>query len=239
MYSGLALDQLEAHLDTLLGLAYSVSVFTDWKEARRTQLLLKRRVGAAGADDPDELFGARRAAVPRHPIIELAADNCTEQLGLPGPWHERLPHFRLEFTPSVGEELQSEYFVPRARAGEAVALLRGLAPLLSPVLQISELRSVAADELWLSPAYGRDSVGFHFTWINDWPAVRAVLPRLEAALAPLGARPHWGKLFTIEPATVQAAYPRLGDFRRLAAQLDPAMTFRNAFVDRYVFEAPQ
>lgn len=235
MYEGLALDQLAAQIDAILGMAYSVSIFTDWRDARRTQVLLKRRVSP---DDPGaaeaELFGAPRATGPRHPIADLPADNCTEQLGVPGPWHERLPHFRLEFTPSVGVELQSEYFVPRARAGEAVAVLRSLAPQLASILQISELRSIAADELWLSPCYRRASVGLHFTWIKDWAAVRAVLPHVEAALLPLEARPHWGKLFTLDPAAIRPAYERLPDFQQLMRRYDPRGKFRNPFIESYL-----
>lgn len=236
VYEGLPLDLVEAQFDVVLGSAYSVSVFTDWCSDARTQLFLKERV-AAGSDDPiaRELFGATLATGRRHPIGELSAESCTEQQGIVGPWNERLPHFRLEFTPSAGEELQSEYFVPRARAGEAVAILRALGPRVAPLLLVSEIRTIAADNLWMSPCYGQDCVGLHFTWKKDWPAVRALLPLIEARLAPLEVRPHWGKLFTMEPAEVQARYARLPDFRRLAESLDPAGKLRNPFVERYIF----
>lgn len=233
MYEGLTLDRVEADLEAIMGLAYSVSVFTDWCNDARTQLLVKRR--AADAPCEGELFGARPAREPRHPILERPADNCTQQLGVAGPWNERLPHFRLEFTPSAGEELQSEYFVPRARAAEAVRLMRELGPQIAPHLQISELRSIAADDLWMSPCYRQDSVGVHFTWVKDWPAVRGLLPLLEARLAPLGARPHWGKLFVTPPAELRERCERLPEFRRLAQELDPEGKLRNPFVDAYIF----
>jgi xylitol oxidase len=162
--------------------------------------------------------------------MSMPADNCTAQLGVPGPWHERLPHFRAEFTPSSGEELQSEYLLPRADAAEALRALDGLREAVAPVLQVCEVRTVAADEQWLSPSHGRDTVALHFTWIADAAAVLPVVGRVEEALAPLGARPHWGKVFTVPAAALRELYPRLGDFRTLAEALDPAGTFRNAFV---------
>jgi xylitol oxidase len=156
----------------------------------------------------------------------------TEQLGLIGPWHERLPHFRAAFTPSAGEELQTEYFVPRHSAREALAAIRPLGAVLAPLLQVSELRTFAADDLWLSGAHDRDVLGLHFTWFRDWDGVHAVLPQLEAALAPYAARPHWGKCFTTGPDVIESLYPRLGDFRRLRDEVDPDDVCGNRFLDR-------
>jgi xylitol oxidase len=161
----------------------------------------------------------------------MPADPVTQQLGVPGPWHERLPHFRPGYTPSSGEELQSEYLVPRGRAVEALAALNPIADLIASVLQIAEIRTVAADEEWLSPAYQRDSAAFHFTWRKDPAAVTPVLAAIEERLAPFGARPHWGKLFVMEPT---ALYPRLPDFRKLLTRYDPAGKFRNDFISRNV-----
>jgi len=159
---------------------------------------------------------------------------CTGQLGVPGRWHERLPHFRPEFTPSAGDELQSEYLLPRAHATDALAALLTVAGRLAPVIRTSEIRTIAADDLWLSPAYQRDSVGFHFTWIKDWAAVAPAVALVEERLAPLRARPHWGKLFGISPEVLRGLYPRLDDFRRLMHRHDPAGKFRNDLLDRYV-----
>ena len=163
----------------------------------------------------------------------MAATQATQQGGVPGPWHERLPHFRLGFTPSNGVELQSEYLLPRDAAAAAFAAMAGLGDLLAPVLQISEIRTVAGDGAWMSPCYGRDTVAIHFTWILDPDAVRPVVAAIEAQLTPLGARPHWGKVFSTPPQTVRALYPRWADFRALAGSLDPAGKFRNAFTDTY------
>jgi xylitol oxidase len=161
----------------------------------------------------------------------MPAGFCTQQGGIPGPWHERLPHFRPEFTPSAGEELQTEFLLPREQAPEAIGALLALGDRIAPVLQVSEIRTVAADDLWLSPSYGRDSVAFHFTWVKDAAAVTPVVGAIEEALLPLDARPHWGKVFTVEPAQVIGRYERAEDFRRLMDEFDPAGKFRNAYIE--------
>jgi xylitol oxidase len=163
----------------------------------------------------------------------MPAENCTEQLGVPGPWHARLPHFRLEFTPSSGEELQSEYFVARADASDALRALASVASVVAPVLQVGEVRGIAADDLWLSPAFGGDVVAIHFTWVPDVPAVLPALRAVEERLAAFGARPHWGKVFTTPAATVRSLYPRLADAAALARRFDPHGVFSNSFVDEY------
>lgn len=160
--------------------------------------------------------------------------NCSEQLGVPGPWYERLPHFRMEFTPSAGNELQSEYFVPRRHAVEAMRTLGKLRDRIAPLLFISEIRTIASDTYWMSPCYRQDSVGLHFTWKPDWENVRQLLPLIERELEPFGARPHWAKLFTMEPEMIQARYERLADFRQLLLRYDPIGKFRNTFLDHYI-----
>ncbi|WP_434741527.1 FAD-binding protein [Micromonospora sp. SH-82] len=220
------LDEVTEQADEVFGAAYSVSVFTDWSSGEAV-VWLKRRTDRPAGD----WAGGRAATEPLHPVPELPADNCTAQLGVPGPWHERLPHFRPDHVPGSSGELQSEYYLPRDRTAEAVTALRRLAPTLAPVLQISELRTVRADDLWLSPAYGRDSTTIHFTWETDPVGVAPAIRAVEAALLPLGARPHWGKLTAADPAHIVATYPRAADFSELTAALDPTGTFRNAFLD--------
>jgi xylitol oxidase len=148
---------------------------------------------------------------------------------VPGPWHERLPHFRAAHTPSSGDELQSEYFVPRRHLVAAIEALDGIRDRIAPVLQVSEIRTVAADEHWLSPAYHRDSAAIHFTWVPDAAAVTALLPAIEERLAPLHPRPHWAKLFGPHCADAVRHYERLPDFRRLHARHDPTGKFANDF----------
>ena len=235
VYEDLPFEQVTRHFDEIMASAYSVSLFSDWRAPLIRQAWLKRRADAAdGWTAQPRWMGGRLADGPRHPVPGMPPVHCTEQLGVPGPWHERLPHFRPEFTPSNGDELQSEFLLPRAAAIEGLDALRSIAAALAPVVQITEIRTVAPDELWLSPSYRRDTVAFHFTWINDWPAVEPVLARVEAGLAPLHARPHWGKLFVTAPRAVRELYPRLDDFRRLAGRYDPAGKFRNDLLDRYV-----
>lgn len=224
---GAAVDEL-VDLDQVLGSAYSVSLFTDWAGDTVPQVWVKQR---ADADLPD-LAPARRADGAVHMISGADTGAVTRQGGVPGPWHERLPHFRADRTPSQGEELQTEYFVPREAAAEAFRGLRARADLMAPLLLTSEVRTVAADDLWLSGAYERDAVALHFTWRRDWDGVHAVLPVLEELLVPLGARPHWGKCFTVDRSALDAAYPRLDDFRALRARVDPAGVFGNAWLDR-------
>jgi xylitol oxidase len=234
VYERLTLGQLEAHYDAITSAAYSVSLFTDWSGPSINQVWVKALAAGGVAEAAPELFGARLVPARRHPIAELPSDNCTEQ-GSAGPWHERLPHFKLEFTPSRGDELQSEYFVPRRHALAAIRALAAMSAAITPLLYISELRTIAADQLWMSTSYGQDSVALHFTWKQDWPAVRELLPAIEAQLAPFGARPHWGKLFTMAPEALQARYQRLADFRELLGFYDPQGKFRNAFLDTYIF----
>ena len=235
VYENLPHEQLYEHLTDIFASAYSVSLFTDWRSPRIRQVWLKQRAGEYDPPTPGtRWYGALAADGPRHPVPGLPAANSTRQLGVPGPWHERLPHFRLDFTPSAGDELQSEYLLPQRLAAGALRAIASIGDRVAPVLRISEIRTVAADDLWLSPSYRQDSMAIHFTWINDVPAVMPVLATVEDRLAPFGARPHWGKLFTTSPAAVSRLYDRLPDFQRLLRSLDPDGKFRNKFIDTYV-----
>jgi xylitol oxidase len=236
VFEGLDWEQVLENFDVLTSSAYSVSLFTDWSGPTVGHAWLKNRTDQAvlPAGLPDFVAGTP-ATQARHPLPGVSGSNCTQQLGVPGPWSDRLAHFRMEFTPSKGDELQSEYLIPREHAIEALRTMRGLSEIVTPLLLIGEIRTIAADELWLSPNYGRDGIGLHFTWRQDEPAVKAILRLLEAELAPFGARPHWGKLFHAGAAGLAPLYPRFADFTALAGRLDPAGKFRNAFLDRTVF----
>ncbi|WP_163542702.1 FAD-binding protein [Occultella kanbiaonis] len=221
-------EDLLGDFDAITSAAQSVSVFTRFGDIAG-RVWMKSRDAA----EPVAPWGVP-ATVEQHPIDGLDAVNCTAQLGRPGPWYDRLPHFRMGFTPSVGAEIQSEYLVPRAHAVAAITALRGLGEAMAPVLQVSEIRTVAADDLWLSAAEGGDRVAFHLTFAREPDAVRALLPRIEDALDPFDARPHWGKWFTTGPGRLETLYPRLGDFAELAGRLDPQGCFRNDYLDRTV-----
>ncbi|KPI24734.1 Alditol oxidase [Actinobacteria bacterium OV320] len=223
-FTELPLDGLD--FETVAGAAYSVSLFTDWGAPGFRQVWLKRRTDEPLADFP----WATPAVEALHPVPGMPAVNCTEQFGVPGPWHERLPHFRAEFTPSSGNELQSEYLLARRHATEALYAIDGIRQTVAPVLQVCEVRTVAADEQWLSPSYGRDTVALHFTWVEDTAAVLPVVRAVEAALEPFEPRPHWGKVFEMPADVIRGRYPRIDDFTALARVLDPAGKFTNAFV---------
>ena len=233
LYTDLPFTALVENFEAISGAAYSVSCFTPWRDDTIAFVWLKNLAGKA--PPAGDFFGAKPATRPWHPIPSMDPAPCTEQMGIPGPWYQRLPHFRMEFQPSAGAELQSEYFVPRRDAAAALTALHAAQEQFAGPLMVSEIRTMAADEFWLSHNYRQDCVAFHFTWYQDWPAVSRALDAIEAALAPLKPRPHWGKLFTMPKATLQSRYERLGDFRALAAKHDPNGKFRNAFVDEYVF----
>jgi xylitol oxidase len=238
VYEDLDVAVFAERFDEIATMAESVSFFSEWRAGVIEQVWLKSRVrDGQRIELPPDLYGAVRATVERHPMRRLPADNCTPQLGVPGPWHERMPHFRMGFNPSAGDELQSEYLVAHEHAVEAFMALNAMRDRLAPLILVSEVRTIAADDLWLSPAVGRASVALHFTWVPDWPAVRALIPAVEAVLEPFDPRPHWGKLFTMDPAVVRSRYERMGDFIDLASAFDPEGKLLNDLLRRVLFSA--
>lgn len=236
VYENLPMNTWKEHFDAIESAAYSVSLFTDWRKPAFSEVWLKSRVeDGKEFHAPEEFFGAKLATKNLHPIAELSAENCTEQMGVPGPWYERLPHFRMGFTPSAGKELQTEYFVPRQHAVEAVMAVERLHERVSPLLLITEIRTIAADDLWMSPCHKQDSVTIHFTWKPEWPAVRQLLPVIEKELAAFQARPHWAKLFTTSPAVLRSLYEKMPEFVALSRKYDLSGKFRNEFLDRNIF----
>jgi len=263
VYENLPLDVLDDHFTDLMTSGYSVSLFTDWQAPRLTQLWIKQlaaavppaavppaavppaavppaavppaaAVAAVPAVTRAPWFTATPAPAARHPVPGASPDACTQQLGVPGRWYDRLPHFRPGFRPSAGDELQSEYLLPVAHAVPALHALDQIRDRLAPVLQICEIRLVAADRLWLSTSYRQDSVAVHFTWIADPARVLPVVGQVEQALAPFTPRPHWGKIFTTPAEDLRARYERLPAFLDLIRSFDPSGKFRNAYTDRYL-----
>ena len=232
VYQDLPFSELEQSFAAVMGAGYSVSLFTDWQEGRVNQVWIKRRIEAGLAPTPPtpRFFGARLATEKLHPLPDQPASACTDQSQTPGPWYDRLPHFKLAFQPSRGDELQSEYFVPMEHGYAALRAVERLRERLAPLLYISEVRAVAADDLWMSMHFRRPSLGFHFTWKLAWDAVLVVLPEIEAALAPFGARPHWGKVFTMNREQIRPLYPKLPDFKALAQEFDPRGKFLNEYL---------
>jgi alditol oxidase len=236
VYENLPFSELKDHFDAIESSGYSVSLFTDWQEPRVNEVWIKSRLeeGQEFHATP-EFFRAKLATRNLHPIATLSAENCTEQMGVPGPWYERLPHFRMGFTPSAGKELQSEYFVPRQHAVEAILAVERLHDQVSPALLITEIRAITADNLWMSPCYKQDCVTIHFTWKPDWTSVSKLLPVIENELAPFDARPHWGKLFTTSPAELRRIYKKMPEFVDLSKRYDPQGKFRNEYLNRNIF----
>jgi xylitol oxidase len=228
VYSGVPWDAVLDDLDGVTGSAYSVSVFARWTD-EVVSVIRKTRLGPTTEPDlPDTWRGGSRLLAPM--IID--ADNWTEQNGIAGAWLHRLPHFRLDATPSVGDEIQTEYFVPREHGAAALHAVRRLAGRIDPHLVITELRTMTADQLWLSGAYDRATLAIHFTWLPHPDAVAALLPDIESALEPFGARPHWGKWHRFDAQRLAGVHPRIDDARELFERLDPEGVFSNAHLER-------
>ena len=236
VYENLSFDQLKNHFDEILSAGYSVSLFTDWQNQNCSEVWIKSRV-AEGIPFgwKDDFFGAKAATKNLHPIITLSAENCTEQMGVPGPWYDRLPHFRMGFTPSSGKELQAEYFVPYRHGMEAILAIGRLAKQVGPQLFISEIRTIAADNLWMSPCYKEPCMTIHFTWKQNWPEVSKLLVIVEKELEPFNPKPHWGKLFMMSPKKLQSRYEKLAAFKQMINHYDPNGKFRNKFLDTNIY----
>jgi xylitol oxidase len=224
------------NFDDIMSAGYSVSAFTTWRDEQVSEVWVKRRAADGDWRPGAEWFGATPAPRDRHPIVSMSAASCTAQMGVPGPAWERLPHFRPDHPPSSkGRERHSEYFINRRRAVEAIRSLCSIGERIAKALQISEIRTVLPDQLWMSTAYDRDCVCLHFTWTDNDDDVASAIPIVEAVLKPFAPRPHWGKMHRLSPEEVAAQYPRIGDFRDLCRRHDPEGKFRNPYLDTYVF----
>ena len=238
VYRNLPMQELKNNFDDIQSRGYSVSLFTDWKNKNINEVWIKSRVGKGNPSAADlELYGAKRATQNMHPVEDQSAENVTEQMGIAGPWYERMPHFKMNFNPSTGKELQSEYFVPIEHAYEAMMAIEKLNEKINPHLFISEIRTINADNFWLSPCYKRTSVAFHTTWKQEVDTVMSLLPLMEEQLAPFNPVPHWAKLFTMPAAVVQSKYERMADFKQLLAKHDPNGKFRNEFLAHNLYSS--
>ncbi len=236
VYLDLPMAALEHNFDFIISSGYSVSLFTNWQNKNISEVWVKNKVTPNGTLPPAELFGAKAATKNMHPIKGQDPVNCTGQMGEAGPWFQRLPHFKMGFKPSTGEELQTEYFVPVENAFAAIMAIEALHEKISPLLFVSEIRAVGADDFWMSPCYKKNCVALHFTWKPDTAKVMALLPLLEESLAPFNALPHWGKVFTMQPQVLQSNIPRLNDFKALVQKHDANGKFQNEFLRRNLYE---
>ncbi len=235
VFTQMPMAQVKQNFEKIVSAGYSVSLFTDWQQDSINEVWIKSRIGTDKDHSGPEFYGAKAATKNVHPIIALSAENCTEQMGVPGPWYERLPHFKMGFTPSSGKELQSEYFVPIHHAVEAISAIARLGKQIGPHLFITEIRTIAADQLWMSPCHNQTSVTIHFTWKQETAAVLKLLPLIEKELSPFNARPHWGKIFTMAPKVLESRYEKLNDFKKLVAEFDPQGKFRNDFLSKEIY----
>lgn len=236
VYLNLPMQALRENFLAIMSAGYSVSLFTDWRNQNVNQVWIKSRVEEGTAARPAaELYGATLATNHVHPVEGQSAENCTEQLGTPGTWYERMPHFKMGFKPSAGKELQSEYFVPIEHAYEAMMAIEKLHEKISPHLFISEIRAIRADDCWMSPCYKRDCMAIHTTWKQEVETVMGLLPLIEEQLAPFQAKPHWGKLFTLSPSVLHSCYEKLADFKQLLRQYDPSGKFVNEFLSETLY----
>jgi xylitol oxidase len=236
VYRNLPMQELKNHFDDIQSKGYSVSLFTNWQNKNINEVWIKSRVekGAIIPEDLD-LFGAKRATQNMHPVEDQSAENVTDQMGQPGPWYERMPHFKMGFTPSTGKELQSEYFVPIEHAFEAMMAIEKMHDKIGPHLFISEIRTINADNFWMSPCYKKTCVAIHTTWKQEVDIVMGLLPLMEAQLAPFNPIPHWAKLSTMTPTVRQSRFEKINDFKHLVARHDPQGKFRNEFLIKNVF----
>jgi xylitol oxidase len=235
VFTNMPLAQVKQHFEKIVSAGYSVSLFTDWQNENVSEVWIKSRADTEKDHTEAEFYGAKAATKNLHPVIAQSAEKCTDQMGVSGVWYERLPHFKMGFTPSTGKELQSEFFVPLQHAVEAISAISRLGKQIGPHLFITEIRTIAADNLWMSPCHKQTSVTIHFTWKPETAAVMKLLPIIEKELAPFNVRPHWGKLFTITPKVLASRYEKLGDFKKLVASYDPKGKFRNPFLDRNLY----
>ncbi|MEA1785811.1 FAD-binding protein [Arenibacter sp. GZD96] len=236
VFLDLPLESVLVHFDEIMASGYSVSLFTDWMDTKISEVWIKRRMDGAVADLGHDFYGAKAATAHIHPIVSISAENCTDQMGIPGPWYDRLPHFKMGFMPSAGEELQSEYYIPREHAVAAIMAIEKMKAEIFPHILISEIRTIAADNFWMSPCYQQDCITIHTTWKQKTKEVLALLPKIEAALAPYQPKPHWGKLFTLDAKTLQSRYAKHSDFVALAKSYDPKKKFVNEYLKNHVFD---
>jgi len=235
VYRNLPFENLNGNFVEIMSAGYSVSLFTDWKKPVFNEVWMKCKMqNGRRRSFPADFFGATMANENLHPIEDQPAENCTEQCALPGPWYERLPHFKMGFTPSAGAELQSEYFMPIEHAYEAMLAIRTIREKIAPHIFVSEIRTIEADRLWMSPCYERRCVAFHTTW-KQHPEVMALLPQVEKILEPFKPIPHWGKLFTLKPAVLQSRLTKLESFKGLVRMHDPDGKFSNGFIQKTLF----
>ena len=225
--------------DAVSSVATSVNLLTKWSADAVDRMWCKTRL----PDGRARSVSAAHLGASAAPLNRISSSVGDPNLilypfgGVPGPWSERLPHFRLDCEPGTRDQIQSEYMLPRTAFPAAATALRAMGQRIDTLLRATEIRTMAADGLWLSPAYGRDTVAIHFTWKREHEAVGRITREIEDLLLPMGGRPHWGKLLHADADALAGAYPQMSAFRALAESYDPGRKFRNAYLEAHVFSA--
>lgn len=229
VYLGMKRDNFRDNFDAIMGSGYSVSYVTTWQQEIAGEVWVKF---LEGRTPPEVLFGSHCATEKLHLLKHHSPEPCNDQLGIIGPWHLRLPHFKMEFTPSSGSELQSEFFVNKDHAKSALLELEAIADQISIPLLGSEIRTIASDNFWMSPQYKSDNVALHFTW-KQVPETFEAVKEIEKILKPFDYRPHLGKIFTATPSYISSVFPKFKDFQELICQIDPSNKFGNEMTERF------
>lgn len=232
VYENIGIQVVAENFDTVFNSAYSVSYFSNWAKNSTGQIWMKFLDDSSSDNLSDNWLGANQAKAKQHPVKINNPDPCTDQLGISGKWLYRLPHFKLDSSPASGDEVQTEYLVDRKYVNEYIQDLRAIGDEIAPRVYATEIRTIKSDELWLSGAYQRETVGFHFTWKKSDTLVD-FLPRIEEILGKHHGRPHWAKLFSVRSDELSARYPKYSDFEALLKKYDPKQKFRNKFIDQY------
>jgi xylitol oxidase len=232
VYENIGIQAVAENFDTVFNSAYSVSYFSNWAKNSTGQIWMKFLDDSSSDNLSDNWLGANQAKAKQHPVKINNPDPCTDQLGISGKWLYRLPHFKLDSSPASGDEVQTEYLVDRKYVNEYIQDLRTIGDEIAPRVYATEIRTIKSDELWLSGAYQRETVGFHFTWKKSDTLVD-FLPRIEEILGKHDGRPHWAKLFSVKSDELSARYPKYSNFEALLKKYDPKKKFRNKFIDQY------
>ncbi len=234
VYENITSKSVSEYFDEIFDNAYSVSYFNSWAKNSTGQIWMKFLSDKDTSTLPKNAFGGNLAVANQHPVKVNDPSTCTEQMGAPGKWLYRLPHFKLDSSPASGDEVQTEYLVDRKYVKEYIEELSLIGDEIADKVYATEIRTIKADNLWLSGAYERPTVGFHFTWKKS-ADIETFLPKIEQILGQNGGRPHWGKLFSTNKNQLITRYPKFSNFQQLLKKYDPDGKFRNQFIDRYFY----
>jgi len=232
VYENIGIQSISENFDDVFDKSYSVSYFSNWKKNSTGQIWMKFLDNNNFPQLPSVWLDGNIANANQHPVKVNDPSPCTDQMGVSGKWLYRLPHFKLDSSPASGDEVQTEYLVDRAYVSHYIDELSNIGDEIAARVYATEIRTIKADDLWLSGAHGRQTVGFHFTWKKS-DSLQTFLPKIEEILGNHNGRPHWGKLFSTPRENLIGRYPKYSNFEDLLKKYDPNKKFRNSFINRY------